>query len=258
MLGQLEAKLKNLGLWQSTHLIVVSDHAHSSVSGPLKEFPLRGINNGRIGGINSRDYSVSGEVRSAALLTAAGFHAYDGEKCRYSPIMTGIARNGAPIYPTLIDKTGAVCGKAGMKYTSQSYKVPKKLPSDAIVVAANGGSDYFYVPSHDPALVQKLVTFLQSHEQYGAIFVNENRYEIMAGTLSLATVDLENSANRSPDVVAGFNYNAHAKINGLPGIEFSDYQNQRGIRARDELARAVRVEQRGRPGHVACGKDGRG
>ena len=47
------------------------------------------------------------------------------------------------------------------------------LPREAFVVASNGGSDYLYHPQHDPERVRAAVRFLQSHEEYGAIFVDE-------------------------------------------------------------------------------------
>ncbi len=42
-LGELMAGLKALGYDKNTNIIVVSDHGHSTVSGPLALYPLRGI-----------------------------------------------------------------------------------------------------------------------------------------------------------------------------------------------------------------------
>ncbi len=229
ILGELLQTLKSKDLLQKTDIIIVSDHAHSSVSGSFKDFPLRAIKDGNIGKIDPNGYSVSGEVRSADLLTKAGFHAFDGAGCIYNPVLSGIKKDNTPLYPTQIDKTGSICGKVDTKYTTPAYEVPKNLPSDAIVVAANGGSDYFYVPSHDKKIVEKLIEFLASHTQYDAIFADSMRYGKMKGAIPLETVGLENPQGRSPDVVAGFAYNAEARINGLNGIEFSDYFNMRGM-----------------------------
>jgi len=39
---------------------------------------------------------------------------------------------------------------AGQKYTSTRYLVPKPFPAGGIVVAANAGSDYLFVPDSNP------------------------------------------------------------------------------------------------------------
>lgn len=231
MLGQLLAKLDEFGLRQTTDVIVVSDHAHSNVSGPFSEFPLRQIRDKKTGAIDKKGFSVSGNIRVADILTHAGFHAYDGGGCFYMPVLSGIKKDGAPLYPTKIDKDGSICGKAEEKYTTPAYKVPAKndLPDDAVIIAANGGTDYLYVPSHNEQLIHKLVTFMQSHEQFGAIFVN-NDYGFLNGTLPMSLVHLQNSKGRSPDIIVSLSYDAHAKMNGLFGTEFSDHNtNMRGM-----------------------------
>lgn len=230
ILGKVLDALKDHNLSDKTDIIIVSDHAHSTVSAPLNQFPLRAIKNGQVDAIDPQGYSVSGEIRTAHLLTQAGFHAYDGNGCVYDPVLSGITKDGTPLYATQIDKTGEICGKADAKYITPAYKVPhNNLPADAIIVAANGGSDYFYIPSHDKEVAKKLVTFLASHSQYDAIFTDAKRYGRLNGTLPLQDIGIENPQGRSPDVVAGLAYDATAKVNGLPGIEFSDYVNMRGM-----------------------------
>lgn len=261
-LGELIASLKANNMYESTNIVVVSDHGHSTVSGPLSKYPLRTINasatppsgnkvNGAtsgsslasIGAIdNNNGYSFSGDVRVADLLTYRGFKAYDGSGCSTSA-MYGLQADGTPTIPVNIDTTGSLCGDAGgTKYQAisatlanpvASFTVPAagKLPKDGIVVAANGGSDYFYVPSHDPVLIQNLVKFLQQREEYGAIFV-DSRYGNLPGTLSLAQVNLENAKrqnNGQPDIVASFNWDYSTKVQGLPGIEYESAGGQRGM-----------------------------
>jgi hypothetical protein len=147
-----------------------------------------------------------------------------------------------PTIPVKADATGALCGAVNAKYQAvsatlsapvASFKVPApgRLPADGIVIAANGGSDYFYVPSHDAATIRKLVTFLQQREEYGAIFV-DSRYGAIPGTLSLDQVNLENSRRRGngqPDVVVSFAWDHATSIQGLPGIEFESFGGQRGM-----------------------------
>ncbi|TMQ10086.1 MAG: hypothetical protein E6J91_28035 [Deltaproteobacteria bacterium] len=182
LLGQLVAKIEELGRKDKTDLFIVSDHGHSSVSGPLDLFPLRAVRDGAIAKIDPRGYSVSGMVRLADLLRRGGFAALDGLGCTFAPVAMGIRRDDRPVYPTLVDGDGKICGKEGQAYQVAPLKVSDELPAHALVVAVNGGSDYIYVPDHDPALVQKTVAFLQSRAEVGAIFVDD-RYREIPGTM---------------------------------------------------------------------------
>jgi hypothetical protein len=209
----------------------------------LNDYPLRAITNKQVGQIDTSGYSVSGDIRTADLLTRAGFkHVYDGAGCEYDPVMSGILANGNPLYPVNDDSTGKICGGAvilrdvnghrtqnvGSIYTTPSYKVPAKLPKNSVIVAANGGSDYLYVPSHNPKLVTQLVRFLQGREEYGAVFV-DSRYGQLPGTLPLQLVHLENKKGKNPDIIVGMNFNENAVVQGLKGIEFNTGGIDRGM-----------------------------
>src|SRR5213595_2795358 len=65
ILGRVMDKLRELGWERSTDIIITQDHGHSSVSGDLENFPLRGIADGSVGPIDPQGYSVSGFVRTA-------------------------------------------------------------------------------------------------------------------------------------------------------------------------------------------------
>ncbi|WP_132145930.1 alkaline phosphatase family protein [Luteibacter rhizovicinus] len=226
LLGKLEAKLRELGLDADTDLIVVSDHAHSNIAGPADLFPLRVVNDGRVAGIDADwGYSVSGAVRLADEMTRAGFAAFDGFGCIHAPVMSGIRADGTPLRPTRYDDDGRLCGKPG-PYTTPSYKLPATLPKGAFVLAPNGGSEYLYQPEHDAALVLRAVRFLQSRQPFGAIFVDQ-RYGHIPGTLPLASVHLEN--RRSPDIIASYDYDAHAVVQGFRGTLYSSMSNERGM-----------------------------
>ncbi len=236
-LGDLLAALKKNGLDRSTNIIVVSDHAHSNVSGPTALYPLRAISGGTLGAVDPvNGFSTSGDVRSAELLTRAGFtHVYDGAGCQTSG-MAGITADGKNLLPVLTDKDGSVCGKAGTLYQTGDHRVPAQLPTGTagdqpIVIAANGGSDYFYVPSHDAETIKRLVAFLQKREEYSAIFV-DTRYGDLPGTLALSKINLENASRRNngqPDVVVSFAYDEKQIIAGVPGTEYESFQGNRGM-----------------------------
>ena len=249
-LGELQAGLKAAGLDSTTNVIVVSDHGHSNVSGPTQLFPLRAItpSTSVVGSVTNASlgapdpvngFSVSGDVRSADLLTFAGFKAYDGNGCSTTP-MAGIKADGTAVYAVGVDAMGALCSAANAKYQAvsatlpapvASFKVPATLPATGIVIATNGGSDYFYVPDHDATTVANLVRFLQSREEFGAVFV-DSRYGPLPGTLPMSMVNLENSVRQNkgqPDVIVSFSWDSQQLVNGMPGIEFESFGGNRGM-----------------------------
>jgi len=226
LLGQLEARLQQLSMAQDTDIIVVSDHGHSNIAGPRDLFPLRQINDGRVTGVdNDWGYSVSGGIRLADQLTRAGFTAFDGFGCIYVPVLSGLRADGSALQPTRYDDNGHLCGKPG-PYTTPSYTVPEQLPKGALVLAPNGGTEYFYQPEHDAALIKRTVRFLQSREYIGAIFVAK-RYGDIPGTLPAESVHLENAA-RGPDIIISYAWNADAMIQGFRGTEYASQANERG------------------------------
>ncbi|WP_124949503.1 alkaline phosphatase family protein [Sulfuriferula thiophila] len=230
LLGELQARLKALKMAANTDIVVVSDHGHSSVAGDADWFPLRVIADGKPGQTSELAYSVSGDVRTADLLTRAGFTAFDGNGCVLDPVMSGIRADNTPVYVTQTDNDGSICGKAGQKYTTASFKVPATLPLDKhpIVIAANGGSDYLYLPDHDADTVAKVVRYVQSRPEYGAVFI-DSRYGKLPGTLPLQLVHLENTEGRNPDMVVSFNFNDKAVVQGMPGTEYESAGNNRGM-----------------------------
>lgn len=232
LLGRIRDKLRELGLAASTDVILVSDHGHSNVSGSPAVFPLRAVRDGEVGDVDAAGgFSVSGLVRIADLLRRAGFDAYDGMGCTYQPVAGGIKANMTPVYPTLTDQDGTICGKAGQKYQIGPMKVPASLKKGALVVAVNGGSDYVYVPDHDPALVRRTVAFLQSRDEVGAIFVDD-RYSGIPGTLPLSAIRAQNQAGRNPDILFSYDFDDLARIQGVPGMEYAGMlqgNNYRGM-----------------------------
>jgi predicted AlkP superfamily pyrophosphatase or phosphodiesterase len=240
LLGKLLDKVNQLGLAHSTDVVVASDHGHTTVAGDAEVFPLRALTGapdgtGAVGAVDSHGYSVSGDIRTADWLSRAGFtHVYDGNGCVYDPVLSGIKADGTQVYPTQVDSDGSACGSVGKKYSTGRFLVPATLPTDAVVVAANGGSDYLYVPSHSKAMVVDLVTFLQQRQGYGAIFVS-SRYDQIDGTLPLSMIDVEGAGRASPptpDIVVSFDWDdkaVTAASTSVPGTEYESAQNNRGM-----------------------------
>lgn len=212
LLGLLLDALEERGTAQTTDVIVVSDHAHSTVSGRA---PLRAIENGAVGAENVQGFSVSGEVRLAEVLTDAGFAAFDGAGCVWSPVLSG--------RPTKHDSEGCTGS-----YTTKSYKLPDPLPADAVVIAANGGSEYLYIPSQSAELIERVVRALQGREEIGAIFVRSGVYGVIPGTLPLEWIGAEHP-DRSPDIIVGYTFDEDAIVAGMPGTTYASMFNNRGM-----------------------------
>src|SRR4051794_9846328 len=164
ILGRIMDKIRQLGWEQSTDIIITQDHNHSTVSGDVAHYPLRAIVDRGVGAHDPQGYSVSGFVRTAELLTRDGLKAYDGAGCREIPVLWGVLLDGPHLQPRQVDQHGRVCGPA-QKYTSPAYLVPKPIPAGAIVVAANAGSDYLFVPDGNIDTVRAAVASLQSRLQ---------------------------------------------------------------------------------------------
>jgi hypothetical protein len=166
-------------------------------------------------------------VRTAELLTRDGLTAYDGAGCRDVPILSGITADGIHLHPRKDDQHGNVCGRTE-KYTSPSYAVPKPIPAGAIVVAANAGSDYLFVPDGSIETVKAAVVSLQSRPQFGAIFVSDRHGEI-AGTLPMSLIKTESSASgRAPDIIVSFSYDQNVTVAGKSGVSYASSVNRRG------------------------------
>ena len=227
ILGRIVEKLRQLGWEDSTDIIITQDHNHSTVSGDVAHYPLRAIVDREVGPHDPHGYSVSGFVRTAELLTRDGLKAFDGAGCRDIPILSGIIADGTHLYPSKDDQQGSVCGRA-QKYTSPSYAVPKPIPAGAIVVAANAGSDYLFVPDGNIETVKAAVVSMQSRLQFGAIFVSD-RYGEIGGTLPMSLIEIENSGNgRAPDIIVSFSYDENVAVAGKSGVSYASSINRRG------------------------------
>src|SRR5450631_1051697 len=227
ILGRIVEKLRQLGWEDSTDIIITQDHNHSTVSGDVAYYPFRAIVDRGIGALDRNGFSVSGFVRTAELLTRDGLKAYDGAGCRDIPTLSGVMADGTHLYPGKDDQHGDVCGRA-QGYTSQSYVVPKPIPAGAVVVAANAGSDYLFVPDGNIETVKAAVVSLQSRLQFGAIFVSD-KYDEIAGTLSMGLIKTENSGNgRAPDIIVSFSYDENVAVAGKSGVSYASSINRRG------------------------------
>ena len=245
LLGLLLDKLDVLGIAATTDVIVANDHGHSLVAGDSTYFPLRALTGDAGGGsgafdlttLDSTGYPVSGDVRTADILAKQGvLDVYDGSGCLYDPVHSGIKADGTNVYPTQTEVSPAAHGcTPGSKFSTASYLVPATLPADATVIAANGGSDYLYLPDGNATRLQRIVTILQSRKEYGAIFVKSKfcpANVCPAGTLPMTLVRLESTSTSTPDLVVSFNFDEtfRSAINpDVPGREYESMQGNWGM-----------------------------
>ncbi len=97
-----------------------------------------------------------------------------------------------------------------------------------MVIAANGGSDYLYVPNKNLDMVNNIVSFLQSREEFGPVFIDDSCGDI-PGTFKTSMVNLEEKSGRNPDIIVSFNYDENATVQGMKGTEYESMQGYRGM-----------------------------
>jgi arylsulfatase A-like enzyme len=221
--GQIVAALAAENQLDTTDIVLVSDHGHSSVSGDQTLFPARSIADGRLGAPDpARGYSVSGEVRLAQLLldNKVAANIYDGQGKIFDPVLSGVLADGRQVYP---DQRGGETN-----FTSDGEMVPdlSRLPPEAVVVASNPCNEYIYLPKHDAKTAAAIVRFLQSREEFGAIFVADS-YDI-PGTVKLSRVWLNDPERRHPDIVVAYNDDPEAVVQGIKGTTYTGQWLRRG------------------------------
>jgi Type I phosphodiesterase / nucleotide pyrophosphatase len=107
--------------------------------------------------------------------------------------------------------------------------VEKSDGSDArLIVAANGGSDFVYVPDKDPQTVRDVVRLLSTYDYVGGIFVDD-QYGAIEGTLPLSAIGLVGaSVTPRPAIIVAFKYFYRNEENLQTAVQISDGTLQEG------------------------------
>jgi hypothetical protein len=198
-LAAIRRKLEELGLAETTDIIIAADHGFSTIS-------------------KQSETSVAAKRSYAdvpASLLPPGFLAIDLATALNLPLWDpddGNARVEAGQHPR--DANGLI---------GEDANNPK------IIVAANGGSDLIYIPSSDRNLTQKVIDALLTQDYVSGLFVDDGLGSF-AGTLPLSTINLKGTALApSPAIVVNFrSFSTGCSRPALCSVEVADTALQQG------------------------------
>jgi arylsulfatase A-like enzyme len=99
----------------------------------------------------------------------------------------------------------------------QAFKKNENPEPGDVMVVGLGGTVMLYVVERQPAVVQRLVDFLQQCDFTGVVF---SRTKI-EGTFPLEAVRYDSSGNNGPDVMISLRWTAERNEHGAPGMFYS-------------------------------------
>ncbi|MFT3732392.1 MAG: alkaline phosphatase family protein [Hyphomicrobium sp.] len=198
-LATIRRTLDQLGLSDTTNIIISSDHGFSTISKQSQTSPAA-----------TRSYA---NVPPALL--PPGFLAID--------LATALALS---LYDPDNDNAKVETGQHpadGNGYIGDDANAPK------VIVAANGGSDLIYIPGGDPVLAQKTVDALHAQDYVSGIFVDD-ALGSFAGTLPLSAINLKGAAKMlRPSIVVNFkSFSTGCSEPTMCAVEVADTELQQG------------------------------
>jgi arylsulfatase A-like enzyme len=198
-LKQLVDALRDLGLADSTDIVIAADHGFSTIS---KESQTSDAAKGA--------YDAVPEGR-----LPPGFVAIDLAKALSLPLFDPDSKNAA-----VADNTFP---RFGNGLIGQDPAKPD------IAVAANGGSDLVYLPNRDRELAARVVAALLKQDYVSGLFVDDDLGKI-PGTLPLSAIGLKGSAiTPFPAIVVNFrSYSTGCEQPLLCTVSVADTRLQQG------------------------------
>jgi arylsulfatase A-like enzyme len=201
--------LDDLGLAETTDIIIAADHGFSTISKESETSPAAKAN-----------YP---DVRPGFL--PPGFLAIDIAKALDLPLFDANDKNaqvGAGAHP-----------KAGNGLIGRDPAAPD------IVVAANGGSDLVYLVNRDRGLAARVVTALLAQDYVSGIFVDDDLGPF-PGTLPLSAINLKGAAKMpTPAMVVSFrSFSTGCEQPVLCTVEIADTTLQQGQGMHGSFSRA--------------------
>ncbi|HVY56218.1 MAG TPA: alkaline phosphatase family protein [Xanthobacteraceae bacterium] len=211
-LAELLAALKQLGLDQTTDVIITADHGFSTIS---KE--------------SGTSFAATQTYKNVLPnFLPLGFVAIDLAHGLDMPLLDPDAKY-APVGPGAYPSRGnALIGG------------DKEHPK--VVVAANGGSDLIYIPDGDRDTARKIVEVLSDEDYVSGLFVSDDLGPI-PGTLPISAIDLKGSAvTPIPAIVVNFRTFSTGCADPLTcAVEVADTGLQQGQGMHGSFSRADTV-----------------
>ncbi len=121
-----------------------------------------------------------------------------------------------------------ILAAAGFDVRTEFKSKPK--PGE-IMMVGGGGSVLFYVTGNEPAVIRRLVEFLQQSDYAGVIFTKS----AMPGTFTLEQAKID--SKDAPDVVMSFRWKGALNQFGVPGMIDADWQRAAGKGTHATLSR---------------------
>jgi arylsulfatase A-like enzyme len=173
-LKELQDTLRELGLAETTNVVIAADHGFSTISKESATSPAA-----------KGDYP---DVSKGLL--PSGFLAIDIAQGLNLPLFDPDNNNTRRVDEHATPRGNGVIGQDPMK--------------PEVIVAANGGSDLVYVPGKDRALTQRVLDILLAQDYVSGLFVDDEIGEF-PGTLPLSAINLKGPARTPhPTIVVNF------------------------------------------------------
>ncbi|MGZ5803316.1 MAG: alkaline phosphatase family protein [Xanthobacteraceae bacterium] len=173
-LAHLQQSLKDLGLAETTNIVIAADHGFSTIS---KESKTSSATSGEFADV------IKGQL-------PPGFVALDLAKALDLPLFDPDSKNAAVGANAYLRAGNALIGK--------------DVTKPDLVVAANGGSDLIYIPNKDKKFAARAVAALLEQDYVSGLFVDDSLGRF-PGTLPLSTINLKGSAiTPQPAIVVNF------------------------------------------------------
>jgi Type I phosphodiesterase / nucleotide pyrophosphatase len=208
-LARIRSALNELGLLESTNIIVTSDHGFSTIS-------------------KESQTSSTIKTRFADTLPGhlpLGFVALDLSRALNMPLID--PDDG---YKTIGEGQHT---KFGNGLIGGDHNKPK------VVVAVNGGSDLIYIPDGDESLAKQVIDALLTQDYVSGLFV-DSKLGKFPGTLSLEDIALEGTAI-TPHPAIAVNFRSFDTVCGEPvlcAVEVADTVLQQGQGMHGSFSRA--------------------
>jgi hypothetical protein len=201
--------LDDLGLAETTDIIIAADHGFSTISKESETSPAAKAN-----------YT---DVHPGFL--PPGFLAIDIAKALDLPLFDPDNKNAQ------VDE--------GTHPKSGNGLIGRDAAEPDIVVAANGGSDLVYLPKRDRAFAARVVEALFAQDYVSGLFVDDDLGPIL-GTLPLSAINLKGTAKTpTPAIVVNFrSFSTGCEQPVLCTVEVADTPLQQGQGMHGSFSRA--------------------